>query len=108
VFTVVWMAVEAAVSIGAGFLAHSALLTAFGIDSVIELVSGAILLWRLLVEARSGRLERVDGSQYLSIPPGPMAYVTTRQGGVDAVDLGSHAVFSLLTGGTFGPWITMP
>ncbi len=43
-----WMMVEAAVSIGAGVLAGSALLTAFGIvDSVIELVSGAILLWRL-------------------------------------------------------------
>lgn len=46
-----WMIVKAAVSIGAGVLAGSALLTAFGIDSVIELVSGAILLWRLQVEA---------------------------------------------------------
>ena len=48
---VLWMVVEAAVSLGAGVLARSALLTAFGIDSVIELVSGAILLWRLSVEA---------------------------------------------------------
>jgi hypothetical protein len=44
-FTVLWMVVEAAVSLGAGVLARSALLVAFGIDSVIELVSGAILLW---------------------------------------------------------------
>ena len=52
VFTVLWMVIEAIVSIGAGVLAHSALLVAFGIDSVIELVSGAMLLWRLSVEAR--------------------------------------------------------
>ena len=63
VFTVLWMVVEAVVSIGAGVLAHSGLLTAFGIDSVIELVSGAILLWRLSVEARgaeTGHIERAE------------------------------------------------
>lgn len=44
------------------------------------------------------------GPQYLSIPPGTTVYVTTRQGQVDGVDLGSpHRVLSLLTGGTFGP-----
>jgi divalent metal cation (Fe/Co/Zn/Cd) transporter len=64
VFTVLWMVVEAAVSIGAGILAGSALLTAFGIDSVIELVSGAILLWRLLVEARGGDAERVEQAEH--------------------------------------------
>ena len=32
VFTVLWMVVEAAVSLGAGVLARSALLTAFGIE----------------------------------------------------------------------------
>jgi hypothetical protein len=47
VFTVLWIIVEATVSIGAGVIAGSALLVAFGLDSVIELVSGAILLWRL-------------------------------------------------------------
>ncbi|MFL5625321.1 MAG: hypothetical protein ACJ788_06945 [Ktedonobacteraceae bacterium] len=43
------------------------------------------------------------GPQYISTPPGIMAYVTTRQGSVDAVNLGTHKVFTLLTGGTFGP-----
>ncbi|SRR5581483_1780018 len=59
-FTVAWMLLEAAASIGAGILAGSALLTAFGMDSLIELLSGAILLWRLLVEARGGEPERVE------------------------------------------------
>ena len=52
--TIGWMVVEAAVAIGAGVRAHSLLLTAFGLDSIIELVAGGVLLWRLLTEARGG------------------------------------------------------
>lgn len=61
--TVVWMAVEAAVSIGAGVAARSVLLTAFGLDSVIELATGGVLLWRLVAEARGGSLERVERAE---------------------------------------------
>ena len=50
-FTVAWMAVEAVLAIGAGIAARSVLLTAFGADSFIELLSGVTLLWRLRVEA---------------------------------------------------------
>ena len=64
VFTVGWMGIEAVVSIGAGILAGSALLIAFGLDSVIELVSGGILLWRLVVEAREGDTERVERAEH--------------------------------------------
>ena len=46
VVTVVWMALEAVLAIGAGIAARSVLLTAFGLDSVIELLSGVTLLWR--------------------------------------------------------------
>ena len=46
---------EAAVSIGAGIAAGSLLLTAFGADSVIELISASLLFWRLRQQA-SGRL----------------------------------------------------
>lgn len=59
-FTVAWMAAEAVLAIGAGIAAHSVLLTAFGADSLIELLSGATLLWRLRVEARGGDDARVD------------------------------------------------
>ncbi len=63
IFTVLWMVVEAVVSLGAGALAHSALLTAFGIDSVVELVSGAILLCRLSVEARGEDTEQSERAE---------------------------------------------
>ncbi len=61
--TIAWMVVEAAVAIGAGVLARSVLLTAFGIDSIIELVTGGVLLWRLLTEARGGSLQRVERAE---------------------------------------------
>ncbi len=63
IFTVLWMVVEAVVSIGAGIAARSTLLTAFGIDSVIELVSGAMLLWRLSVEARGEDTKHIERAE---------------------------------------------
>ena len=46
-FTLGWNVIEAAVSIGAGVFAGSIALIGFGIDSLIESLSGGILLWRL-------------------------------------------------------------
>jgi divalent metal cation (Fe/Co/Zn/Cd) transporter len=53
--TIAWMLIEAAVAIGAGIAARSVLLTAFGVDSVIELLSGVVLYRRL--KGDSERLE---------------------------------------------------
>jgi divalent metal cation (Fe/Co/Zn/Cd) transporter len=61
VVTVVWMAFEAVLAIGAGIAARSVLLTAFGFDSVIELLSGVTLLWRLSSEARGSGAPGVEG-----------------------------------------------
>jgi divalent metal cation (Fe/Co/Zn/Cd) transporter len=46
-FTLGWNLTEAAVAIGAGSFAGSIALIGFGVDSLIESLSGAILLWRL-------------------------------------------------------------
>lgn len=54
-FTVGWMLIEAAVAIRSGVAAHSLSLIAFGADSLIELASAGVLLWRLNVEMRQGR-----------------------------------------------------
>jgi len=53
--TVIWMVIEASVAIGAGIAARSLTLLAFGIDSVIELASAGVLVWRLSVELKYGR-----------------------------------------------------
>jgi divalent metal cation (Fe/Co/Zn/Cd) transporter len=53
--TIVWMTIEAAVAIAAGMTAGSLVLLAFGLDSVIELASAGVLMWRLSVELRHGQ-----------------------------------------------------
>jgi divalent metal cation (Fe/Co/Zn/Cd) transporter len=63
VITILWMVIEMAVSIGAGIAARSVLLIAFGADSLIELVSGAILLWRLSTENQGGDLASVKRAE---------------------------------------------
>ena len=53
--TLAWMIVEAAVAIASGIAANSLTLVAFGIDSIIELASAGVLVWRLTVELRHGQ-----------------------------------------------------
>lgn len=50
------MTVEAIIAIAAGLTAGSLVLMAFGLDSVIELVSASVLMWRLSVELRHGQV----------------------------------------------------
>src|SRR2546430_10995621 len=57
VVTIAWMLVEAAVALGAGIAARSVLLTAFGVDSIVELLSGVILYRRLAADSNQ---EAVD------------------------------------------------
>jgi divalent metal cation (Fe/Co/Zn/Cd) transporter len=63
VVTIAWMIAEALLAIGAGIAARSVLLTAFGFDSVVELLSG-IVLWRRLKFEAQGRsrdgIERME------------------------------------------------
>ena len=74
--TLAWMVIEAGVAIGAGIAAHSVTLVAFGIDSLIELASAIVLVWRLTVELRHGqsladtverRASRIGGGLLLAL-----------------------------------------
>lgn len=53
--TIGWMTIEAGVSLAAGLMAGSLVLVAFGLDSVIELASAGVLMWRLSIELRHGQ-----------------------------------------------------
>jgi divalent metal cation (Fe/Co/Zn/Cd) transporter len=55
--TVAWMVVEGAVAVAAGVAAHSLALSAFGVDSGIEIVSAAVVLRRLWAWAPGGAEE---------------------------------------------------
>jgi len=59
-FTVAWNLLEAAVALASGTLAGSIALISFGLDSLIEVSSGGILLWRLHADQDEQRRERVE------------------------------------------------
>ena len=61
--TILWMTIEASVALVVGFTTRSVSLQGFGIDSIIELIAGGILLWRLLVEQRGGPIEAVERAE---------------------------------------------
>jgi len=61
VFTIVWMTVEAVVSLGAAWSSHSPALFAFGGDSLIELLSAAVVFWRFRFDLNEARAARIAG-----------------------------------------------
>jgi len=83
------MAVEAAVGAGAGVAARSAVLVAFALDSIVEMGSGGVLVWRLRAE-RAGR--SVEEIEWRAIRGVAIAYMALA--GYVAV----HAAVDLLTG----------
>jgi len=57
-FTIAWNSLEGLVAVVAGAIAGSISLVGFGIDSFIEVTSGATLLWRMSVDANQQTRER--------------------------------------------------
>src|SRR6266849_6594365 len=64
--TIGWMVVEAVVALASGIAAGSLVLVAFGLDSVIELMSAGVLIWRLSVELRHGQAFSEDAERIAS------------------------------------------
>jgi len=89
--TIVWMTIEASVALMVGFMTRSVSLQGFGIDSVIELVAGGMLLWRLLVEQRGGSIEVVEQAEHRA------SWVTATGLFALAVYIVADSAFSLLT-----------
>jgi cation diffusion facilitator family transporter len=62
--TVGWNIVEGLIAVGAGLAAGSIALIGFGVDSFVETISGAVLIWRLSAEVRGNldedAVERVE------------------------------------------------
>ena len=69
-FTIVWMSVEATLSLWAAWTARSPALAGFGGDSAIELMSAAIVLWRfrtLPSEHAEQRAARIAGGLLVAL-----------------------------------------
>lgn len=66
--TIIWNSLEGIIAIAAGIVAGSIALVGFGVDSVIEVSSGAIILWRLAAGAERERLAlRLVGISFLAL-----------------------------------------
>jgi divalent metal cation (Fe/Co/Zn/Cd) transporter len=89
--TLAWMVIEAAVALSVGFATRSVSLQSFGLDSIVELVSGGILLWRLLVEQRGGSLERIESAERRA------AFITALSLFALAVYIVGDSVYTFLT-----------
>ena len=61
--TIVWMAVEAAASLSAAWMARSPALLAFGGDSAIELLSAIAVLWRFRAHAPQEQSENLGAQR---------------------------------------------
>ncbi len=57
-FTIAWNCLESFIAVAAGLFAGSISLVGFGIDSLIEVTSGAALLWRMSVDTNLSARER--------------------------------------------------
>ncbi len=66
--TIGWNSLEAIAAIGAGIIAGSVALIGFGFDSIIEVSSGAVLLWRLVAGEHRERLAlKLVGISFLAL-----------------------------------------
>ncbi len=59
-FTIGYNSLEGLIAVAAGFIASSIALVGFGFDSLIEVTSGAVLLWRLHADIDEARREQVE------------------------------------------------
>lgn len=59
-FTIAYNSLEGLIAVAAGLLAGSIALVGFGFDSLIEVTSGAVLLWRLHADLDEERRERIE------------------------------------------------
>lgn len=59
-FTIVYNSLEGLIALVAGVVAGSIALVGFGFDSLIEVTSGAVLLWRLRADVDESRREQVE------------------------------------------------
>ncbi|MEO5679823.1 MAG: hypothetical protein ABIS47_09145 [Acidimicrobiales bacterium] len=77
-FTIGWNCIEGVVGIASGVAAGSIALVGFGVDSYVEVLSGAVVLWRPakerhgeeLSEAAEHRALRIIDGTFFAWPPG--------------------------------------
>jgi divalent metal cation (Fe/Co/Zn/Cd) transporter len=67
VITLIWMSAETIVSLGSAWISHIPALLAFGGDSLIELLSAAVVFWRFRFTLGEARAARIAGGLLLAL-----------------------------------------
>lgn len=107
--TIIWMSIEAAVSLLAAWIARSPALLGFGGDSAIELLSAVVVLWRFkTLNGRDGaekRAARITGALLFMLAAYVVGIaVTTLLGHTDPKP--SYLGIAILIGAlTIMPWL---
>lgn len=89
-FTIAYNSLEGLIAIAAGLLAGSIALVGFGFDSIIEVISGGALLWRLRTDADEARREHGEAVALRIV--GGCFFVLAMYVGQDAVESLYHRV----------------
>ncbi len=63
VLTIVWVIIESVIAIYSGIKDHSISLVAFGIDSIVDVLSAVTLLWRLRLEFKGSSVDVVNAAE---------------------------------------------
>ena len=66
-FTIAYNSLEGLIALVAGFLAGSIALVGFGFDSVLEVTSGATLIWRLRSDKEESKRESIEAIALRSV-----------------------------------------
>lgn len=74
-FTIAYNSLEGLIAVVAGLIAGSIALVGFGFDSLIEVTSGAVLLWRLQADVDDERRERVEAIRQSCAPTCRRSYL---------------------------------
>lgn len=74
-----------------------------GTGNQLWVASDALTIFDTTKGQQIGTVSMSGKPGFVSIPPGATVYTTNRNGSIDAIDLNSHKVLPLVSGGSYGP-----
>ncbi len=105
VITLIWMSAEAIVSLGSAWTSHSPALLAFGGDSLIELLSAAVVFWRFRFTLGEARAARIAGGLLFALAGLVVFTSVLNLLGVREAQRSLVGIGILLAAGVVMPWL---
>ena len=105
VFTLIWMSLEAIVSLGAAWTSRSPALLAFGGDSLIELLSAAVVFWRFRFTLGEARAARIAGGLLFALAGFVVLTSTLTVFGYHEAQRSPVGIGILLAAAVIMPWL---